>query len=46
MEVLRNGIYQYAKQQRDREPIKHFGLFMRDDNNQIIGGCNGYVGYG
>lgn len=44
--ILSQGISVYATQQRGHKPIEPFGFFIRDENNQVIGGCNGNIGYG
>jgi len=46
IQILTEGLSSYAKQQRDHKPIEPFGFFIRDNNNQILGGCNGNIGYG
>lgn len=45
-DVLFQEIMAYAKQQRDHDPLEPFAFFIRDENNQIKGGCNGNIGYG
>jgi GNAT superfamily N-acetyltransferase len=27
-------------------PVSNFGIFVKDDNNKIIAGCNGYILFG
>lgn len=44
--ILQNGIADYAKQMKRQEPLKFFAYFIRDNENQIKGGCNGCIYYG
>lgn len=46
MAILGSGISRYATQQRDHKPIEPFGFFVRDEKAQVLGGCNGNIGYG
>lgn len=46
MDVLNQGIMAYAKSQRDLPPIEFFAFYIRDENNQIVGGCSGDYLYG
>lgn len=46
LQILGDGIAQYAKQQRGHEPIEPFAFFIRDEKSQVVGGCNGNIGYG
>ena len=46
MQVLGNGIMEYAKQKKGHGPIEFFAFFIRDENNKIRGGCNGCNLYG
>lgn len=41
-----DGIFAYAKQQKNHKPIEEFVFFVRDNNNQVVGGCSGAVFYG
>jgi hypothetical protein len=40
IQVLGNGIREYAKQQRGLNPLDFFAFFIRDEANTIRGGCN------
>jgi GNAT superfamily N-acetyltransferase len=44
--VLSAGIMAYAKQQKGHEPLDFFSFFIRDEQNTIVGGCNGCNLYG
>ena len=46
MQVLGNGIMEYAKQRKGHGPIEFFAFFIRDESNKIHGGCNGDNLYG
>lgn len=46
IQVLGNGIMQYAMQIKGHAPIEFFAFLMRDDNDQIVAGCNGAILYG
>jgi GNAT superfamily N-acetyltransferase len=46
VEVLGKGITAYAQTQRDLPPIETFANFIRDEQGNIIGGCNGAIFYG
>jgi GNAT superfamily N-acetyltransferase len=46
VQVLGDGIMKYAKQKKGHKPIDFFTFFIRDENNQIQGGCNGCNLYG
>lgn len=46
VDVLGKGIMAYAEQQRSLPPIETFAYFLRDAQNNIIGGCNGAIFYG
>lgn len=43
---LIRGITDYAKQQRGFDALDFFAFFIRDENNTIVGGCNGGTLYG
>lgn len=45
IQTLGEGISSYAKEQRGHKPIEPFGFFIRGENNQVWGGCNGNIGY-
>lgn len=40
VQKLGNGIMEYASQQRGHKPIEFFAVFVRDENNEIRGGCS------
>lgn len=46
IQVLIRGITDYAKQQRGFDALDFFAFFIRDENNTIVGGCNGGTLYG
>ncbi len=46
IQILQDGIADYAKQMKRQEPLKFFGYFVRDNENHIKGGCNGCIYYG
>jgi len=46
VQVLGDGIIAYAKQQKGLGPIRVFAFFIRDENNNIVGGCKGDMLYG
>lgn len=46
IQVLGHGIMAHAAQQRGHQPIEFFAFFIRDEDNQIGGGCSGCNLYG
>lgn len=46
IEKLSAGISLNAKAKRGLDPVVPFAFFIRDENNEIKGGCNGNIGYG
>ncbi|CEG57197.1 GNAT family N-acetyltransferase [Legionella fallonii] len=46
IQVLSTGIMNHAKQAKDQEPLDFFAFFIRDNQNTILGGCNGCNLYG
>ncbi len=46
IQVLIRGITDNAKQQRGFDALDFFAFFIRDENNTIVGGCNGGTLYG
>jgi GNAT superfamily N-acetyltransferase len=44
--TLMQGLVQNAKQKKDQNPTEGFAFFIRDQNNTILGGANGYTFYG
>jgi ribosomal protein S18 acetylase RimI-like enzyme len=43
---LTKGLDDHARLKRGYQPVEDFAIFMRDDNNEIVGGCNGLMYYG
>src|SRR5690349_3670865 len=46
IQVLGNGLQAFATQKKDLPRMEFFAFFIRDENNQILGGCNGNTLYG
>jgi ribosomal protein S18 acetylase RimI-like enzyme len=46
IQVLNNGIMEYAKQQKDMKQMDFFAFFIRDETGHILGGCGGDNMYG
>jgi len=46
MEILSKGIMSYAATQRSLPPIETFAYYLRDEQDNIIGGCSGAIFYG
>lgn len=46
IQILGNGIMEYAKQRKGHTRLEFFAFFIRDENNNILGGCNGTNLYG
>ena len=46
VQVLGDGIMANAKQQQGLDPLQFFAFFVRDEQNKIIGGCNGSTLHG
>lgn len=46
IELLTKGLDSNAAKKRGYNPVEEFGLFLWDDENQIVGGCNGLLYYG
>lgn len=46
IQVLGEGIMAYAKQNKGQPSLEFFAFFIRDENNKILGGCNGNTLYG
>lgn len=42
---LTQGIIDYAKVKKDHKPMEPFAFFIRDENGNVIAGCNGNIGY-
>lgn len=46
VQLLNDGIMEEHKQKKDMKSLDFFALFIRDENNKIIGGCAGDNMYG
>lgn len=46
IQILGNGIIAHARLKKGHKPIDFFAFFIRDESNQIQGGCNGANLYG
>lgn len=46
VQILNEGIMAYAKQIKGFGPIRFFGFFIHDKNNQIVAGCQCDMLYG
>jgi GNAT superfamily N-acetyltransferase len=46
IQIIGNGIMQFAKQRTKHKPMEFFAVFVRDSNQTILGGCNGSTLYG
>ena len=46
VQVLGDGIIEFAKQETQHTPMAFFAYFIRDDDTQSRGGCNGSTLYG
>ncbi len=46
LQTLGDGIMEYAKKQKGFKPWGFFAFFIRDNENKILGGCNGNTLYG
>lgn len=46
IQILGDGIIDYAKLKKGQPPIESFAFFVRDKTDQILGGCNGSMYYG
>ncbi|PJD96249.1 MAG: GNAT family N-acetyltransferase [Legionella sp.] len=46
IQILTDGITQYAKLEKGQPPIESFAFFVCNEANQILGGCNGSIYYG
>ncbi len=46
IKILTDGLDANAKQKRQHAPMEEFAFFMRDENDKIVGGCNGWLYYG
>ena len=46
VQILSNGIMANAKKIKGFKPLEFFAFFIRDNNDDIVGGCNGTNLYG
>lgn len=46
VDLLGKGIMAYATEKKGLPPLKFFAIYVRDQHNAIVGGCNGTVLYG
>ncbi len=46
IDIIWKGISENAKITRGHNPGKSFAFFIKDENNNIKGGCTGYIFYG
>ncbi len=46
IQILNDGIIEYARQQRNHKPFRSFAFFIQDDSDKIKGGCHGVILYG
>lgn len=46
IQILGDGIIEYAKLNKNQPPIEFFAFFVRDGDDRIRGGCNGSIYYG
>lgn len=46
IQTIADGYMQNAYKIKGHRPIEFFAFFIRDDNNKILGGCNGISLYG
>ncbi len=46
LDALGKGIMHYAKLKKGQSPIEFFSFFIRDEQEKILGGCNGNTLYG
>lgn len=46
IQILYDGLKEHMIAKRDLKPISFFGYFIKDDDDKIIGGCNGCFLYG
>ncbi len=45
IKILQEGIADHARQMKKQKALKFFAYFVRDDENQTKGGCNGCIYY-
>lgn len=46
IQILYDGLKQHMLAKRNLKPISFFGYFIKDENDNIVGGCNGCILYG
>lgn len=46
LQILSDGISDYARQCKNQAPIQSFAYFVKDCNEVSVGGCNGSLYYG
>lgn len=46
IKILGDGIQAYATLKKNQPRMEFFAFFVRDENNQIVGGCSGCMYYG
>ncbi|HSX20084.1 MAG TPA: GNAT family N-acetyltransferase [Gammaproteobacteria bacterium] len=46
VKIINKGLDANAMQLRGQKPVEFFAFFMRDEKNQIVGGCSGFMYYG
>ena len=46
VQILCDGITHEAINKKDLKPVSFFAFFIRDENEKIVGGCNGDILYG
>lgn len=46
IDILAIGLDTNAKHKRGHIPTEEFGFFLHDEDNKIVGGCNGLLYYG
>ena len=46
VQILGDGIMTNAKKMKGFNPLQFFAFFIRDEKNEIVGGCNGTNLYG
>lgn len=46
IQTLTNGLDANAKLKRGYPPVESFAIFLKDEQDKIVGGCNGLLYYG
>ncbi|MBY0272871.1 MAG: GNAT family N-acetyltransferase [Alphaproteobacteria bacterium] len=46
IKILNNGLTDYARQQKEMDPIEPFAFFVKDKEVQVLDGCSGAIIYG